>query len=114
MNDRSADVAEWVRYLRDIGVRELRVPSPAAMAAPEDPAARLEQIRSDLGECTRCKLHEGRTHIVFGVGNPRARLLFVGEGPGADEDAQGEPFVGRAGKKLDEMIKAIGLEREEV
>ena len=76
--------------------------------------AKLEEIRADLGECTRCKLHEGRKNIVFGVGDPQARLMFVGEGPGADEDAKGEPFVGRAGKKLDEMIAAIGLSREEV
>ncbi len=81
---------------------------------PADPAQRLEEIRTRLGECTRCKLHEKRTNIVFGVGNARARLLFVGEGPGADEDIQGEPFVGRAGKKLDEMIVAIGLERKDV
>jgi DNA polymerase len=81
---------------------------------PQDPAARLEQIRRHIGDCTRCKLHQGRTHVVFGVGNPRAALMFVGEGPGAEEDARGEPFVGRAGKKLDEMIAAIGLRREDV
>jgi len=80
----------------------------------DDPVALLAGIRDDLGECTRCKLHEQRTNLVFGVGNPRARLMFIGEGPGADEDAQGEPFVGRAGKKLNEMIKAIGLAREDV
>jgi DNA polymerase len=79
-----------------------------------DPAGRLAEIRNELGDCTRCKLHEGRTQIVFGVGDPRARLMFVGEGPGAEEDAQGEPFVGRAGKKLDEMIVAIGLRRDAV
>jgi DNA polymerase len=71
-------------------------------------------VRRDLGECTRCRLHQGRTQIVFGVGSPHARLMFVGEGPGADEDARGEPFVGRAGKKLDEMIASIGLKREQV
>jgi DNA polymerase len=142
-------VTEWVRYLKEIGVREMQIPSerpqrdtadpprttrpgparakasppPAGQSsllslndedAPADPGARLEQIRADLGECTRCKLHEKRTNIVFGVGSPRAQLMFVGEGPGADEDAQGEPFVGRAGRKLDEMIAAIGLKREDV
>jgi DNA polymerase len=150
-------VTEWVAYLKDIGVRELRVsaasaepPSPRAAAkslagpasrravaptasrtnepalvvasevegfgapAPADPGKRLEEIRSELGECTRCKLHEQRTNVVFGVGDPGARLMFIGEGPGADEDARGEPFVGRAGKKLDEMISAIGLARSEV
>ncbi|MFZ0956590.1 MAG: uracil-DNA glycosylase [Candidatus Sulfotelmatobacter sp.] len=80
-----------------------------------DPIAALKMIREDLGECTRCKLHkQGRKQIVFGVGNPRAELMFVGEGPGADEDAQGEPFVGRAGQLLNNMIKAMGLQREEI
>jgi uracil-DNA glycosylase len=79
-----------------------------------DPVAALRLIREDLGECTRCKLHEGRNQIVFGVGNPHAELMFVGEGPGADEDAQGEPFVGRAGQLLNNMIKAMGLRREDV
>jgi len=80
-----------------------------------DPVAALKLIREDLGDCTRCKLHkQGRKQIVFGVGNPRAELMFVGEGPGADEDAQGEPFVGRAGQLLNNMIKAMGLRREDV
>lgn len=80
-----------------------------------DPVAALKLIREDLGDCTRCKLHQqGRKQIVFGVGNPRADLMFVGEGPGADEDAQGEPFVGRAGQLLNNMIKAMGLRRDDV
>ena len=80
-----------------------------------DTVAALRLIREDLGDCTRCKLHQqGRKQIVFGVGNPHADLMFVGEGPGADEDAQGEPFVGRAGQLLNNMIKAMGLRREEV
>ncbi|MGA9509703.1 MAG: uracil-DNA glycosylase [Candidatus Sulfotelmatobacter sp.] len=80
-----------------------------------DPVVALRLIREDLGDCTRCKLHkQGRKQIVFGVGNPRAELMFVGEGPGADEDAQGEPFVGRAGQLLNNMIKAMGLRREDV
>jgi uracil-DNA glycosylase family 4 len=80
-----------------------------------DPVAALKLIREDLGDCTRCKLHQqGRKQIVFGVGNPGAELMFVGEGPGADEDAQGEPFVGRAGQLLNNMIKAMGLQREDV
>jgi len=74
----------------------------------------LLQIREDLGECTRCKLHTTRHKIVFGDGNPKAELVFVGEGPGADEDAQGLPFVGRAGKLLTQMIEAMGLQRKEV
>ncbi len=74
----------------------------------------LEIIRENLGECTRCRLHKGRNKIVFGVGNPRAELVFVGEGPGHDEDVQGLPFVGRAGKLLTQMIEAMGLTREDV
>ncbi len=87
---------------------------------PEDSAAdlvtALKLIREDIGEdCKRCKLGTlGRKQIVFGVGNPRAELMFVGEGPGADEDAQGEPFVGRAGQLLNNMIKAMGIRREDV
>ena len=80
-----------------------------------DPVKALKIIREDLGDCTRCVLHkQGRKQIVFGVGNPKAELMFVGEGPGADEDAQGEPFVGRAGQLLSNMIKAMGIEREQV
>jgi len=80
-----------------------------------DPVQALKIIREDLGDCTRCVLHkQGRKQIVFGVGNPKAELMFVGEGPGADEDAQGEPFVGRAGQLLNNMIKAMGIGREQV
>lgn len=96
-------------------------PSPtasvqAAPVAPEsDHAAALAAIREDLGECMRCPLATlGRHKIVFGDGDPCARLMFVGEGPGADEDATGLPFVGRAGKLLDNMIAAMGLKREQV
>jgi len=74
----------------------------------------LEAIRADLGDCTRCRLHLTRTKIVFGTGNPKAQLMFVGEGPGRDEDLSGEPFVGRAGKLLTQMIEAMGLRRPDV
>ena len=74
----------------------------------------LLKIRTDLGECTRCKLHSTRNKIVFGDGNPKADLVFVGEGPGRDEDMQGLPFVGRAGKLLTQMIEAMGLQRKDV
>ena len=77
----------------------------------QDPS--LEAIREDIGECTRCKLHEHRTHIVYGEGDPKARIVFIGEGPGADEDATGRPCVGRAGQLLDNIIAAIGLKREQ-
>ncbi|HEY6369877.1 MAG TPA: uracil-DNA glycosylase [Candidatus Sulfotelmatobacter sp.] len=89
--------------------------TPHPEQAVVDPVAALKLIREDLGDCTRCKLHkQGRKQIVFGVGNPRADLMFVGEGPGADEDTQGEPFVGRAGQLLNNMIKAMGIRREDV
>src|ERR1700723_2613157 len=74
----------------------------------------LPVIREFIGDCTRCKLSKGRTKIVFGTGSPKAQLMFVGEGPGRDEDLSGEPFVGRAGKLLTDMIKAMGLQRENV
>jgi DNA polymerase len=74
----------------------------------------LARIRAELGECARCKLAGGRTKLVFGVGNPSAELVFVGEGPGADEDREGEPFVGRAGQLLTRMIEAMGYQREQV
>jgi DNA polymerase len=74
----------------------------------------LPGIIADLGDCTRCKLHRARTHIVFGDGSPKAELVFVGEGPGHDEDIQGLPFVGRAGKLLNQMVEAMGLRREDV
>ncbi|MGA8490847.1 MAG: uracil-DNA glycosylase [Terriglobales bacterium] len=80
-----------------------------------DPVRALKLIREDLGDCTRCRLSkQGRKQIVFGVGNPEAELMFIGEAPGADEDQQGEPFVGRAGQLLNNMIKAMGLRREDV
>lgn len=99
---------------------------PAPLPLPSAPGASLFEaaekitddtllkIREDLGECTRCKLHKHRHTIVFGDGNPKAELVFVGEGPGADEDAQGLPFVGRAGKLLTQMIEAMGLQRKDV
>jgi len=79
-----------------------------------DAVAALRAIREDIGDCTRCGLSRGRKNIVFGVGNPKADIMFIGEGPGADEDEQGEPFVGRAGQLLNNMIAAMGLRREDV
>jgi uracil-DNA glycosylase family 4 len=92
---------------------EVLIPPPERGVT--DTATALKIIREDLGDCTRCKLHkQGRKQIVFGVGNPHAELMFVGEGPGADEDTKGEPFVGRAGQLLNNMIKAMGIRREDV
>jgi uracil-DNA glycosylase family 4 len=92
-------------------------PAAAGISLFEEKIANdsLEKIRADIGpNCTRCKLHQARKNIVFGVGNPSAELMFVGEGPGADEDLKGEPFVGRAGKLLTQMIEAMGLKRQDV
>jgi uracil-DNA glycosylase len=91
------------------------VANPRPESCVTDPAQALLLIREDLGDCTRCRLHkQGRKQIVFGVGNPNAELMFIGEAPGADEDQKGEPFVGRAGQLLNNMIKAMGLRREDI
>ncbi len=108
---------QYLEFYQDLGIRTLykrAKPRPAEAAAPEEAVQlpglapegdTLEKIIADIGECRRCRLHEGRHSIVFGVGDPRAKLVFVGEGPGADEDAQGIPFVGRAGQLLTQMIE---------
>ncbi len=88
-------------------------PEIGAVVPAEERASALQIIRDDIGDCTRCALHKGRNKLVFADGSPTARLMFVGEGPGADEDAQGLPFVGRAGQLLNNMIAAMGLKREE-
>ena len=89
-------------------------PQVVAAVPSAERAAALQIIRDEIGDCTRCALHSGRNKLVFGDGSPAARLMFVGEGPGADEDAQGLPFVGKAGQLLNNMIAAMGLRREEV
>jgi uracil-DNA glycosylase len=100
--------------VEDAGARSF-VEDKGPDSTDKDPVTALRLIREDLGDCTRCRLHaQGRKQIVFGVGNPEADLMFVGEGPGADEDEQGEPFVGRAGQLLNKMIEAMGLSREQV
>lgn len=100
----------------DISTDEAEKPASRSVALPllHSQDASLEAIREDIGECTRCKLHEHRTKIVYGEGSPRAKLVFIGEGPGADEDATGRPFVGRAGQLLDKIIAAIGLKRDDI
>src|SRR5207249_2864934 len=131
-------ISDRVRYYNDLGIYDFyRQPVQAIPAVPDiagegvratsapvnlmkiadssDPITALRQIREDIGDCTRCRLaKQGRKQIVFGVGNPRAELMFIGEAPGADEDEKGEPFVGRAGQLLNNMIKAMGLCREDV
>ena len=103
---RAANVAEPVSANATVSLPEVGV---------SDSVQALRILREDIGDCTRCRLHEqGRKQIVFGVGNPNAELMFIGEAPGADEDLQGEPFVGRAGQLLTNMIKAMGLSRDDV
>ncbi|NVN99343.1 MAG: uracil-DNA glycosylase [Geobacteraceae bacterium] len=112
----------YLEELRDTGVEELEYATGAAAApvsqtqspAPPSLAESLEDIRNELGDCRRCQLCETRQNIVFGVGSDSAKVLFVGEAPGRDEDLQGEPFVGEAGQLLTKMIKAMGYERSEV
>jgi uracil-DNA glycosylase family 4 len=116
-------LTEHLRFAKEIGVagvsrdpawRRKGVGSPfiSVLASPQEA---LSAVRVDIGDCTRCKLHGlGRKQIVFGVGNPAADLMFVGEAPGADEDIQGIPFVGRAGQLLTKIIEAIGLTRDDV
>jgi len=89
-------------------------PTEAPSVKPKTGKTGLQVVRDELGDCRRCKLAPSRTNLVFGVGNPDADLVFVGEAPGADEDAQGEPFVGKAGQLLTKMIEAMGYTREDV
>jgi uracil-DNA glycosylase len=94
--------------------KPIYTPPAVSPEIEQDHASALRLIREEIGDCTRCALHKGRNRLVFADGDPDARLMFVGEGPGADEDAQGLPFVGRAGQLLNNMIAAMGLKREEV
>ncbi|MGA2966568.1 MAG: uracil-DNA glycosylase [Terriglobales bacterium] len=110
---KAAAVVVPVAIKSDEDIFEAVAPKPEQSVG--DAVKALKIIREDLGDCKRCVLHkQGRKQIVFGVGNPTTDLMFVGEGPGADEDAQGEPFVGRAGQLLNNMIKAMGIAREQV
>ena len=120
-------LAEHLRFAKELGVAGVsrdpawRQKDIGSLFCQDDSSEKtpavfsLTEIRADIGDCTRCKLHRlGRRQIVFGVGNPDADLMFVGEAPGRDEDEQGIPFVGRAGQLLTKIIEAIGLQREDV
>jgi uracil-DNA glycosylase len=115
------NVRTYVRMYQDWGLEGVSVPFPEAVPVgvmPESPlrskSAALDAVRTGIGDCTRCKLHPGRTNLVFGTGNPEAGLMFVGEAPGEDEDRRGEPFVGKAGQLLTRIIEAMGLRRDQV
>jgi uracil-DNA glycosylase family 4 len=134
MSDEREQFAEHLKFFGELGVdgyrkdavwsaraestvdsRQSSVDSPEPTVQGPQPSESLAAIREDIGDCVRCKLCSlGRKQIVFGVGNPNADLMFVGEAPGRDEDIQGIPFVGRAGQKLTQIIEAIGLKREDV
>jgi uracil-DNA glycosylase len=107
-------LVEHLKFFGELGVTHLNLTGSAPSQESPPPPSTLEALRAEIGDCRRCKLHAGRTNIVFGVGNPRAELMFVGEAPGADEDLQGIPFVGRAGQLLTRIIEAMGFTREDV
>jgi len=114
------DVKSYLEYLKGMGIETLPVSETttqesSSASSPTLPSIQsLEEIRKELGDCKRCKLHRTRRTIVFGEGNPKATLMFIGEGPGYDEDVQGRPFVGKAGQLLTRIIQSINLQREEV
>jgi len=117
MRELVEEVRAWLAWAQESGLQNLAPQARRADPAKVETVTRLpvlEAVRTELGECTRCKLHKTRTNIVFGVGSPEARLMFVGEAPGEDEDLQGYPFVGKAGQLLTKMIEAMGLRREDV
>jgi uracil-DNA glycosylase family 4 len=110
-----AALSDWLRYQRRLGWRGLPGQVATQSRDREEPYDKtLEEIRAEMGDCRRCKLYAGRTHLVFGEGSPHARLMFVGEAPGAEEDRQGLPFVGAAGQLLNNLLSKLGLRREEV
>ncbi len=112
------DLKGYVRYMRRLGYKGVALSDERANildhSGNQTQAETLGMIQKDLGNCSRCKLHRGRTNIVFGVGSPQARLVLVGEGPGYEEDLQAMPFVGPAGQLLTKILKAINLSREQV
>jgi len=117
MRELANELRAWLDWARESGLQNLapekRTVEPVEVT-PKVKLPLLDAVRTELGECTRCKLHKTRTNIVFGVGSPEARLMFVGEAPGEDEDLQGFPFVGKAGQLLTKMIEAMGLRRDDV
>jgi len=119
-----SDARNLLEYAQTLGFKEIEVKGHgrskaggrggAGKLTPDGKARALEKLKGEIGDCTRCKLCKGRQNLVFGVGNPDAKLMFIGEGPGRDEDIQGEPFVGRAGQLLTKIIQAMGHKRSDV
>jgi len=117
LQELAAQLAGWLRYQRRqgrLGVPAEPVPQPVAEAQVPGPVPTLKEVRAELGDCRRCKLAGGRTRLVFGEGSPRAALMFIGEGPGEEEDLQGLPFIGAAGQLLNNLLSRLRLKREEV
>ena len=114
LSDLLQQTQEQLLYLQELGISGVEPATSSPAEPPTQANETLEQIWAELKGCTRCPLHEGRTHVVNTEGNPRARLMFVGEAPGADEDSQARPFVGRAGQLLTKIIEAIGFKRGDV
>jgi DNA polymerase len=114
INEMIGDLKSYLEYLKGMGIISI----PASEMKPDEPdqsnVVTLADVQNELGDCKRCKLHRTRRTIVFGEGNEKATLMFIGEGPGFDEDVQGRPFVGRAGQLLTKIIQSINLPREEV
>ncbi|HOJ52370.1 MAG TPA: uracil-DNA glycosylase family protein [Syntrophales bacterium] len=113
-NAAKEEIRALIRAIRNQAYVAREFPRFRARYRREAPNLNMEEVERELGNCRRCPLHEGRTHIVFGEGNPRAKLVFVGEAPGADEDRLGRPFVGKAGQLLTRIIEAMGMKRGEV
>lgn len=109
-----SDLKSYLEYLKGMGIGSFPVSKNLLEKSTRSEISTLEEVRKGLGDCKRCKLHRTRRTIVFGEGNEKATLMFIGEGPGYDEDVQGKPFVGRAGQLLTKIIESIHLSREEV
>jgi uracil-DNA glycosylase family 4 len=114
INELISNLKTYLEYLKGMGIVSLPVSEMKADEPVQSRMITLEDVRKELGDCKRCKLHRGRKTIVFGEGNEKATLMLIGEGPGYDEDVQGRPFVGRAGQLLTKILQSINLPREEV
>jgi len=114
VNEMIGNLKSYLEYLKGIGVGFLPISEGDPEKATQVPIVTLDEVRKELGDCKRCKLHRTRRTIVFGEGNEKASLMVIGEGPGYDEDIQGRPFVGKAGQLLTKILQSINLAREEV
>ena len=114
INEMISDLKSYLEYLKGMGIVSLATSEMKADKDVQSHVLTLAEVRKELGDCQRCKLHRTRRTIVFGEGNEKATLMFIGEGPGYDEDVQGRPFVGKAGQLLTKIIQSINLSRDEV